>query len=136
MQTNGSFDDGKHRHTLNVENGTTDAQGSHKHSLPSDLLTGVTLNKSGSFSHTHDLDVSHGHDLILGIIEGESPTNMKLTWAEGSYSKQISVASDTLYSIDINSKKGGWKSLTISSDTLGRVQLQVMCKLRIDTATN
>lgn len=61
---------------------------------------------------------------------------MKLTWAEGSYSKQISVASDTLYSIDINSKKGGWKSLTISSDTLGRVQLQVMCKLRIDTATN
>lgn len=136
VQTSGNYDDGSHSHTLNVENENTDAKGVHKHTLPSGLVTGVTLNSSGSFSHTHDLDVSHGHDLVLGIIEGESPTNMKLTWAEGSYSKQISVASDTLYSIDINSKKGGWKSLTISSDTLGRVQLQVMCKLRIDTATN
>lgn len=136
VQTSGNYDDGSHSHTLNVENENTDAKGAHKHTLPSGLVTGVTLNSSGSFSHTHDLDVSHGHDLVLGIIEGESPTNMKLTWAEGSYSKQISVASDTLYSIDINSKKGGWKSLTISSDTLGRVQLQVMCKLRIDTATN
>ena len=135
-QTDGSFNDGKHSHKLNVESGNTDARGSHKHSLPSDLVIGVALNKTGSFSHTHDLNVSHGHDLVLGIIEGASPTNMKLTWTEGSYSKQISVASDTLYSIDINSKKGGWKSLTISSDTLGRVQLQVICKLRIDTVTN
>ena len=61
---------------------------------------------------------------------------MKLTWSEGAYSKQISVASDSLYTMEINSKKGGWKSLTISSDTLGRVQLQVVCKLRIDTVTN
>lgn len=136
VKTSGSFDDGSHGHTLNTENGETDVQGAHKHTLPSDLVTGVTLKKSGSFSHTHDLNVSHGHDLVLGIIEGASPTNMKLTWSEGAYSKQISIDSDSLYTMEINSKKGGWKSLTISSDTLGRVQLQVICKLRIDTFTN
>lgn len=124
-----------HKHNIKTENGTTSSDGSHSHALPTSLVTGVSATLNG-YDHTHDIDVSHGHDIVLGIIEGTKPSNMKLLWSEGDYTNQISVQNGGLYTIDINSKKGGWKNIELSSDSLGRVQIQVICKLRIDTATN
>lgn len=126
---------GLHSHSIDYDSSTTVEDGIHSHKLPSDLVTGVSA-EIKNYDHTHDIDVSHGHDIYMGIIEGDKPSGMKLTWSEGQYSNQISVSSEGLYTININSKKGGWKSIQIKSETLGRVQLQVICKLRIDTATN
>ena len=131
----GGFNDGSHSHSIEYDSGTTEEKGSHSHTLPSNLVTGVKA-EIKNYDHTHDIDISHGHDIYMGIIEGDKPSGMKLTWSEGQYTNQISVASEGLYTININSRKGGWKSIQIKSDTLGRVQLQVICKLRIDTATN
>lgn len=132
---NRAADGGPHSHSIEYSYDTTGSNGSHSHTLPSNLVTGVSA-KLNNYDHTHDIDISHGHDLYMGIIEGDNPSGMKLTWIEGQYSTQISVASEGLYTIGVNSKKGGWKSIRISSASLGRVQVQVICKLRIDTTTN
>lgn len=153
----GYFGDGEHTHTVNngvaqssgsshIHNVTTEAldttdDGSHSHYLPS-LVKDVsgTVDTSGSnFSHTHDLDVSHGHDLTFGIYEGTYPRDVKLFIDNGvGYSSSpIELGSSEMLAtnLDISEyfSETGWKKMKFTSTTLGRLTVQLMAELYINT---
>lgn len=85
--------------------------------------------------HTHDIDLTHTHDIALGIIEGTSPAGMTLAISNDggvSYQSAGSIG-NTTRDKEVNITTSGWKSIRITSTQNGRVQVQVMVKIRIDT---
>lgn len=86
--------------------------------------------------HSHRLtEYPHSHDIVLGIIEGTSPAGMTLAVSNdggASYQSAGSIG-NTTRDKEVNITTSGWKSIRITSTQNGRVQVQVMVKIRIDT---
>lgn len=128
--------DNGHTHALKSTTGNTGNASAHTHSL-----TGYELTRTGSYSHEHIVDISHGHSLVLGIIEGATASGMTLAFdnkGNGSFSSPVSIASGAEVTKDScpalgSATPGGWKSLRITSSSLGRVQVNMTIKMRIDT---
>ena len=117
---------GDYNEILGIQGDTTSA-GKHHHdiSIPSISIT----------SHHHTVDINHSHSIDLGIIEGTSPSGMTLSISNNggaSYQSAGSIGS-TIRDKEVNITSSGWKSIRITSTQNGRVQVQVMVKIRIDT---
>lgn len=132
---------GKHTHTFSTENTKTTSVDNHTHSLPS-LVTDVSVTvdtTKSNFSHTHDLDVSHAHDLTFGIYEGTYPTDVKLFIDNGSGygSSPIELGSGEMLATDLDISEyfseNGWKKMKFTSTTLGRLTVQLIAELYINT---
>ena len=97
--------------------------------------TGSAGGYNGSFEYPAkiDWDLSHVHDTLMAIVESETASNMSLAWSNGddAWRDTQSISSGQTCSLDINSS--GWKSIRVASSTRGRVQVQVILKIRIDT---
>lgn len=143
---------GQHSHTYTKATGletdsyaTTGSTGSHSHTytIPAGLLTDVTAEaiKIPSLDHTHDIDVSHGHELVYGIHEGTSPTDVKIYYDNGdgydsgeSLGTFTKITDKVLVGSNVQKFTGsGWKSIKFTSSTLGRLRVQMMIELRVDT---
>ena len=127
--------------------GTASDAGSHSHSISTystgDHTHGVSVSGStgsaGGYIDTFnvpsdiDLDLDHSHDTLLAIVEAETASNMSIAWSDGddAWRDTQSISSGQTRSLDINSS--GWKSIRVASSTRGRVQVQVIVKIRIDT---
>ena len=106
-------------------------------------MTDVTAEaiKIPSLDHTHDIDVSHGHDLVYGIHEGTSPTDVKIYYDNGdgydsgeSLGTFTEITDKVLVGSNVQKFTGsGWKSIKFTSSTLGRLRVQMMIELRVDT---
>lgn len=126
---------GGHSHKL--ERATASRGGDHTHSVSGKISSG----ESGGYSGWLDIptsvqvDLYHTHDLILGIIESTVASNMKLSWSDGDeiWKDEQSISSGDVYNLPIAENSYGWKSLKITSTSLGRVQVQLILKMRIDT---
>jgi len=118
---------GAHSHTFSVSmtNGSTGSSGSHTHYINAPINTASLV---GDFSHSHIVDISHSHDIVFGIFEGEEPTNMT-----------VAINNNTSESISPEEKKEitvtetGWNTATITSTTMGRVAVHIIAEVRIDT---
>lgn len=99
---------------------------------------------SGTISGTYSGTLTggrHGHDLEFGIKEDTDPSEMTFAFDDsgnGNFDSVISVASGTEITSDqypiLNSiTPNGWKRIRITSKTRGRIQVQVILKMRIDT---
>lgn len=110
-----------------------------KNANTSEALDNITENISIPYDfslnadHSHAFDFRHSHDTLLGIIEAETATNMSLSWSNGDegWRGTQGIVSGQTYSLGITSS--GWKSIRVASSTRGRVQVQVILKIRIDT---
>ena len=93
--------------------------------------------------HYHTVNLSHGHDLLLGIIEGSAASGMTFSFdntGKRFFSNSISISSGSEISKEnyesLSEEKittNGWKSIRVTSSSLGRVQVQIILKMRIDT---
>ena len=125
-------EDGEHDHSLYEQFGeivSTDLAGEHTHFAPAPR---VSISPA---SHYHIIDINHFHALELGIIEGTSPSGMTLAVSNdggASYQSAGSIG-NTTRDKEVNITTSGWKSIRITSTQNGRVQVQVMVKIRIDT---
>lgn len=143
---------GSHSHTYTKATGTTtstentNSTGAHTHTytIPSGLLTDVSAKniKLSEMSHTHDIDISHGHNLVYGIHEGTFPTDVKIYYDNGdgydsgeTLGTFTKITDKVLYNGDnIQKFTGtGWKAIKFTSSTLGRLRVQLMVELRVDT---
>lgn len=119
---------GRHSHSINSSNDRT-SQENFFETIPI-----YKYSLQGNGEHTHTVDIRHSHDIEYGITEKTKPTNMTLSFSEGlteNFKNQVSVTSGGEYILDIATS--GWKSIKITSSTLGRVQVQVMVRIKIDT---
>lgn len=143
---------GEHYHSytkptgLSTSTDQTTSNGSHTHSykIPAGLLTDVSA--SGTLpDHTHSIDVSHSHNLVYGIHEGATPTDVNLYCDKGSgYGSAISLGTfDKKTDLDITSyfkdsdtpsNETGWKAIKFTSSTLGRLRVQLMLELKVSTS--
>ena len=86
--------------------------------------------------HTHVINgYAHSHNIEMGIIEDTSPSGMTLAVSNdggASYQSAGSIG-NTTRDKEVNITTSGWKSIRITSTQNGRVQVQVMVKIRIDT---
>ena len=102
----------------------------------------------GGFTATVNVTVNgtirvtnHNHDLSLGIIEDTYPNNMNLSFdnsGDGAFSSELSITSGQEitkndFSPLENITPGGWKQIKITSSTRGRIQIQLILKMLIDT---
>ena len=102
----------------------------------------------GGFTATVNVTVNgtirvtnHNHDLSLGIIEDTYPSNMKLSFdnsGDDAFSSELSITSGQEitkndFSPLENITPGGWKQIKITSSTRGRIQIQLILKMLIDT---
>ena len=99
-----------------------------------------TVDTTGSnFSHTHNLNVSHGHDLSFGIYEGSYPTNVKLYIDNGAgyNNSAIELGSGEILATDLKItgyfSGNGWKKIKFTSSTLGRLTVQLIAELLVTT---
>lgn len=125
-------EEGEHAHGLYESFGEivgTDSAGEHTHLAPAPQ---VSISPT---SHYHIIDINHSHAIELGIIEGTSPTGMTLAVSNDGGSSYQSAGSigNTTRDKEVNITTSGWKSIRITSTQNGRVQVQVMVKIRIDT---
>ena len=127
-----------HTHKYQIEGSTfpkyadTTASGKHTHSIPP--VKYYTLTASGDYNHTHRVDISHDHNLKMGILEGTNPNNMTLSVLKKTgWSNAMSVASGDERIYDDIKDGDFWSCIRITSSSLGRVYAQVIIKMRIDT---
>ncbi len=144
-QTGNSFGqaDGAHSHTAQTTSTDTSSVADHQHSIPGDLVTGVSLTvnklRESDLEHKHSVDISHGHDLTFGIYEGTTPAGVELFCSNdgSSYGSAISGASSSANNsnFDITSQFSGtgWKSIKFTSTQLGRIQAQLIVELLVNT---
>lgn len=144
-QTGNSFGqaDGAHSHTVQTTSTDTSSVADHQHSIPDDLVTGVSLTvnklRESDLQHKHSVDISHGHDLTFGIYEGTTPAGVELFCSNdgSSYGSAISGASSSANNsnFDITSQFSGtgWKSIKFTSTQLGRIQAQLIVELLVNT---
>lgn len=88
-----------------------------------------------SDSHSHEISVSHSHSLELGITESGQASGMSASISDdggASYGQEIDIGSGVNNKL-IQITSYGWKQIRISSSGLGRIQVQVIAKMRIDT---
>ncbi len=127
---------GEHTHTVSGDyddvwgvTGETSKDGEHSHELPEPT---IIISPS---SHSHTVNIDHFHRMELGIIEGTSSSGMTLAVSNdggASFGTAESISNATKdKEVDITTS--GWKSIRITSTQNGRVQVQVMVKIRIDT---
>lgn len=93
--------------------------------------------------HYHTVNLSHGHGLTLGIIEGTTASEMTFSFDDTGkrfFSDSVDISSGAEISKDnyeaLSEDKitpNSWKSIRITSKSLGRVQVQVILKMGIDT---
>ena len=141
---------GNHKHSyclqeLKTENGTTDDAGSHTHTytIPSSLVTKVEAKdiSYSSFDHEHKLDINHNHALQYGIYESTWPSDVKIYYNNGdeydsgeSLGTFTEITDKVLVGSNVQKFTGsGWKSIKFTSNTLGRLRVQMMIELRVDT---
>lgn len=121
-----------HSHTVSAQSSNTGTAGSHSHEVTVNNPPTYDLSENGSFDHTHTIDTTHNHNLILGIIEGTTASGLSFALDEGSgYGSTVSISSGEEKELTI--RKAGWKDLKITSKSLGRVQVQIIVKIRINT---
>lgn len=143
---------GDHSHSVTVAGnmGSASLAGSHSH--------GFTTGQAGGHSHSlsripatcssaggdtiyyqrpigASINVDHYHDTYYGVVEHDMATGLHLAYSEdgGSWKGDQAISSGALYTVPIVTQ--GLKSLRITSTTLGRVQVQVIAKMRINTDT-
>lgn len=118
-----------------------DGSHSHKVTIPaSALVSGVSLTL-GDINHTHSFDASHSHDLVYGIHEGTSPTDVKIYYDNGdgydsgeTLGTFTEITDKVLVGPNVQKFTGtGWKGIKFTSSTLGRLRVQIMVELRVDT---
>ena len=131
-------------------NSSTSKDGQHQHTLtlPTYLVKGVKVTGKGSdIDHTHEVDYSHGHDLVFGIYEGPYPSDITFSCdktGDGTYGDSVSLGTiKTVTDLDITSyikdydtpsKNVGWKAIKFTSSTLGRLRVQLMLELKVSTS--
>ena len=125
-------DSGNHDHALskNFNGEITGVQkaGNHSHSVPT---PGVSVSPR---THSHTVNINHSHRIALGIIEGTSPTGMTLAISQnGTTFENAESIANTIRDKQLNITSSGWKSVRITSTQNGRVQVQIIVKIRIDT---
>lgn len=119
-----------HRLTKNSNGEVTGMQndGEHSHPLP---IPRILISPQ---SHDHTVDINHSHRITLGIIEGSSPSGMTLAVSQdGTNFENAENIANTIRDKQLNITSPGWKSIRITSTVNGRVQVQIIVKIRIDT---
>lgn len=103
--------------------GANGSNGYHVHGLPS------TLN-----SHKHDVDITHSHSLTLGISESTTASSISaiIYNSEGIFVGSVTVG-DGCSETKIPVTSSGWYTIQFTSATNGRIQAQIVAKMRIDT---
>lgn len=125
-----------HEHSIDSVNSNTSTNGEHNHTYRKQLLK-----DSGSYTHEHTVNISHNHGIKLGIIEGASSSGMTLSFdnrGSNTFTSSVSVTSGQEITKEEypdlgNITSNGWKQIKITSTSLGRVQVQLILKMRIDT---
>ena len=133
IQKNGtdSYSDSGHNHGIRLSDasGTTGTNQSHKHSVN---IPTYEFIQTGDFSHEHKVDITHSHRLELGIEEDSIASGMTISIDEGQgFGPSSAISSGEERNISLS--PAGWKDIKITSTSLGRVQVQVIVKMRIDT---
>lgn len=118
-----------HSHLLDTKDASTSNAANHKHSV---RIPDYTLEITGTLDHTHSVNLSHSHSLEMGIIEGALASGLKWALDEGSGFGAAQAMSPG-EEVPIAVGGPGWKDLRISSATLGRIQAQIIAKVKIDT---
>ena len=139
-----------HTHTYTMPSGLSTSSAStfpsrnhsHSYTIPAGLVTDVEVGgKLSDIDHTHLLDISHSHKLDYGIYEGASPTDVKIYYdngngyGSGEWLGTFTEITDKVLAGD-NVQKftgSGWKAIKFTSSTLGRLRVQMMIELRVDT---
>ena len=143
---------GSHSHPVTVagNSGSASLAGSHSHGLDTGPAGGhshslsripATCSSAGGDTIYYQrpigasINVSHSHDTYYGVVEHDMATGIHLAYSEdgGSWQGDQAISSGSLYTLPITTQ--GLKSLRITSTTLGRVQVQVIAKMRINTDT-
>lgn len=136
--TNEYFYTGAHKHS---ELSSSDGKHQHSITLPTSLVTGVSIS-SGTLldlNHNHPVNYSHNHSLNYGIYEGTKCAGVNLYVDDGSgYGSAISSlgSDDNLasnLSIGDYFSGTGWKKIKFSSTQLGRIQAQLIVELLVTT---
>lgn len=90
--------------------------------------------------HSHELEIPpHKHDIEYGIYESSFPSNIRVRINGTDYSKYLGAKTGVFHedrdNIDITPllKIGQWNTITISSDTLGRIDASVFIQALINT---
>lgn len=125
-----------HEHSIDSIDSNTSTNGEHNHTYKKQLLK-----ESGSYTHEHTVNISHNHGIKLGIIEGSSASGMTLSFdnrGSNSFTSSVSVTSGQEITKEEypdlgNITSNGWKQIKITSASLGRVQVQIILKMGIDT---
>lgn len=125
-----------HEHSIDSVNSNTSTNGEHNHTYRKQLLK-----ESGSYTHEHTVNISHNHGIKLGIIEGASASGMTLSFdnrGSNTFTSSVSVTSGQEITKEEypdlgNITSNGWKQIKITSASLGRVQVQIILKMGIDT---
>ncbi len=131
----------KQKLTTETTTATTKSGTAHTHNVTVPYLVESASIKIGNIDHTHTIDVSHNHDLVYGIYEGTSPTSVTVYYDNGSgYGSGESLGTFTEITDKVlvggNVQKftgSGWKGIKFTSSTLGRLRVQLMIELRVDT---
>lgn len=125
---------GGHSHKVTV----TKTQGeSHHHSLPNNIGQAGEYQIENT-SHTHMVDISHKHNLEFGIYEGTSPAGVMLYINNGSgYGSGINLGSSEALATNMDISQylsgTGWKKLKFTSTRLGRITVQLIAELLVNT---
>lgn len=144
---NGIRNGGGHTHeVINTQFGAqTGEEGEHTHSMPAGLVKDVSIASftltAGQIDHTHDVDISHSHNLTFGIYESTKPAEVSLYIDNGSGYTLVAnlgsgenLASD--YDITNYISGTGWKRIKFTSSRLGRIRAQIIAELLINTTQN
>ncbi len=133
----------KQKLTTETTTAETKSSTTHTHNvtIPAAYLVDSASVKISGIDHTHTIDVSHNHDLIYGIYEGASPTDVAIYYDNGNgYDSGESLGTFTeitdkvLVGDNVQKFTGsGWKAIKFTSSTLGRLRVQMMIELRVDT---
>ena len=138
-QTKGSMD-GDHGHEVSVggERGSTTGgsyDGVHSHEVEVSGTTDSDEGYNGYINIPNGATVSadHYHSTYIGIKETTLAAGMTLAWSDEDniFKDQKSIASGSSTEIPITTP--GWKAVRITSTQNGRVQVQIIVKIRIDT---
>lgn len=140
-----SCSDGKHSHSVTVNSGSDTLTGStgglygslsdgeHSHSINVSGTTSVAENDWVWYEKVTGVQIDHYHNTKIAISEYDKPKSVTVSWSNGDddYKQSIVVASGESSDLAINST--GWKTLKVVANSLGRVQAQLICKIRINT---
>lgn len=129
-----------HSHSASLKGATEDAYiGTDPHHHGFGYSAGVSVDPAGGYTgfitypKDIDFDLDHVHSTAFLIIETTQASGMTLSWSDGdqNWKQSQGIGSGDTRNLDINTS--GWKSIRVTSATNGRVQVQVIVKIRINT---